>query len=406
MGLTSGFFDSMDGSLRLYTAEQFSSIFDGLISDGVYENVGSHFNVTKVSTSDSTIKVRVNSGRGWFNHVWVYCDGSDITLDAANATVSRKDTVLLKVDKNQRACSFIKYKGLEDGTNKPSIPDDVPSSGVYYYPIAYITIPANATSSNSCSISQAVGSTKTPWIKAVVQPSMNFEAYAKAYDNQLTTALQNLESDIGDWKDDIVNYLNVEEKDVEVGARLSAMDSRIGKEITDRTTDVNNARSKARSDLEAHRLNEFAHWVAIGSRIDTHDNAANAHKDVLDRIRNSISTIQKSISTIQKTTIPGVANRVTTIENIFKTDLPRYGAAYNINKPKSTISRFDIASGKAGGTKPDAAKMGDYIMVFTMTTNPEAKYNVQIAFGLKYTVAMRCRNGKTSWDPWKYYTFK
>lgn len=399
MGLTSGFFDSMDGSLRLYTAEQFSSIFDGLISDGVYENVGSHFNVTKVSTNDDTIKVRINSGRGWFNHVWVYCDGSDITLDAANATVSRRDTVLLKVDKNQRVCSFVKYKGLEDGTNKTSIPDDVPSSGVYYYPIAYVTIPANATSSQSCSISQAVGSVKTPWIKAVVQPSMNFEAYAQVYDNQLTTALQNLESDIGAWKDDIVDYLNVEEKDVEVGARLSSMESRLTNEITNRTTDVNNARNKASSDLEAHRLNEFAHWTVIGSRIDTHDNDTGAHADVLNPIRSSISTIQK-------TTIPKVSNRVTKIENIFKTDLPRYGAAYNINKPESTISRFDIASGKAGGTKPDAAKMGDYIMVFTMTTNPEAKYNVQIAFGLKYTVAMRCRNGKTSWDPWKYYTFK
>lgn len=399
MSLTSGFFDSMDGSLRLYTAEQFSSIFDGLISDGVYENVGSHFNVTKVSTSDSTIKVRVNSGRGWFKHVWVYCDGSDITLDAANATVSRRDTVLLKVDKNQRTCSFVTYKGSEDGSNTPTIPADVPSSGVYYYPIAYVTIPANATSSNSCSISQAVGSTKTPWIKAIVQPSMNFEAYAQTYNNQLTTALQHLESDIGDWKDDIVDYLNVEEKDVEVGARLSAMDSRIGKEITDRKADVNNARSKASSDLEAHRLNEYAHWTVINSCIDTHNNATNAHKDVLDPIRNSIGTIQK-------TTIPGVANRVTTIENIFNTDLPRYGAAYNINKPPKTIARFDIASGKAGGTKPDINKMGDYIMVYTMTTNTNAKYNVQIAFGLKYTVAMRCRNGKTSWDSWKYYTFK
>lgn len=399
MSLTSGFFDSMDGSLRLYTAEQFSSIFEGLISDGVYESVGSHFNVTKVSTSDDSIKVRVNSGRGWFKNVWVYCDGSDITLDAANATVSRKDTVLLKVDKNQRTCSFVTSKGPEDGSNNPTIPADVPSNGVYYYPIAYVTIPANETSSQNCSISQAVGSTKTPWIQAIVQPSMNFEAYAQVYDDQLTTALQDLAADIGDWKDDIVDYLNVEEKDVEVGARLSSMESRLTTEITNRTSDVNNARTTASSNLEAHRLNEYAHWTVIGSRIDTHNNDADAHKNVLDPIRNSISTIQK-------TTIPGVSNRVSTIEDIFKTDLPRYGGGFNINNPPRTISRFDIASGKAGGTKPDINKMGDYIMVYTMTTNTNAKYNVQIAFGLKYTVAMRCRNGKTSWDPWKYYTFK
>lgn len=400
MSLTSGFFDSMDGSLRLYTAEQFSSIFDGLISDGVYENVGSHFNVTKVSTSDSTIKVRVNSGRGWFNHVWVYCDGSDITLDAANATVSRKDTVLLKVDKGQRTCSFVTYKGPEDGSNNPTIPADVPNSGVYYYPIAYVTIPANATSSNGCSVSQAVGTTKTPWIKAVVQPSMNFEDYAQVYDDQLTAALQGLQSDISDWKDDIVDYLNVEEKDVEVGARLSAMDSRIGKEITDRTTDVNNARSKASSDLEDHRLNEYAHWTVIGERINSHNNDATAHKDVLDGIRSSIGTIQK-------TTIPGVSNRVKTIENIFSDNLTRYNKNWhNLNNPLSTICRFDIGSGTTGSGKPSATKMGDYIMVLTMTTNPNAKYNVQVAFGLKNTVAMRCKNGKTTWGDWTYSTFK
>ena len=39
MAFTYGFFNSLNGD-RKYTAEQLSSIFDGLITDGVFDSIG------------------------------------------------------------------------------------------------------------------------------------------------------------------------------------------------------------------------------------------------------------------------------------------------------------------------------------------------------------------------------
>ena len=45
MAVTSGFFNSLYGD-RKYNAEQFSAMFDNLITDGVFSNVGNAFQVT------------------------------------------------------------------------------------------------------------------------------------------------------------------------------------------------------------------------------------------------------------------------------------------------------------------------------------------------------------------------
>ena len=50
MAVTYGFYNSSNGD-RKYNAEQFGSIFDGIILDGVFELIGDHFAVTPVSGS-------------------------------------------------------------------------------------------------------------------------------------------------------------------------------------------------------------------------------------------------------------------------------------------------------------------------------------------------------------------
>ena len=44
MSVTSGFFNSLNGDRR-YNAEQMSSIFDGIINDGIFANIGTAFGV-------------------------------------------------------------------------------------------------------------------------------------------------------------------------------------------------------------------------------------------------------------------------------------------------------------------------------------------------------------------------
>ena len=69
MTITSGFFNSVNHD-RLYDAEQVSSIFDGIIKDGVYESIGDAFMVTP--NSDLNDSIIVGTGRAWFDHTWTY----------------------------------------------------------------------------------------------------------------------------------------------------------------------------------------------------------------------------------------------------------------------------------------------------------------------------------------------
>ena len=72
---TSGFFNSVNGD-RAYNAEQMSRIFEGLITDGVYESVGNKLAVQP----NGGMAIQIATGRGWFNKHWVNND-SEYTLD-------------------------------------------------------------------------------------------------------------------------------------------------------------------------------------------------------------------------------------------------------------------------------------------------------------------------------------
>ena len=61
----SGFFNSINGD-RKYDAEEMSEIFQGLISDGVYESVG---NKLAVRPQDG-MTIKIDTGRGWFDKRW------------------------------------------------------------------------------------------------------------------------------------------------------------------------------------------------------------------------------------------------------------------------------------------------------------------------------------------------
>ena len=62
MAWKSGFFNSVNGD-RLYNADDMSKIFDGLITDGVYESVDDKLAVQP----NSGMTIQIATGRGWFN---------------------------------------------------------------------------------------------------------------------------------------------------------------------------------------------------------------------------------------------------------------------------------------------------------------------------------------------------
>lgn len=144
MAVSSGFFNSVNHD-RLYNADQLSSIFDGVITEGVYLNVGSAFKITPLSEANDT--VIVGTGRAWFMHTWTYNDSDyTITLEPPNNFMERIDAIVIDVDKTEsvRKNSILYVQGTAaSGATPPVL---INEDNHKQYPIAYITRPAGTSS--------------------------------------------------------------------------------------------------------------------------------------------------------------------------------------------------------------------------------------------------------------------
>ena len=95
MSITSGFYNSVNGD-RKYNAEQLSSIFDGLITEGVFATCGEAFALT----AGTGLRVTMAPGRAWLNHKWVFND-APLAIDIpanTHPTSYRIHAIVLDVD--------------------------------------------------------------------------------------------------------------------------------------------------------------------------------------------------------------------------------------------------------------------------------------------------------------------
>lgn len=138
---TSGFFNSVNGD-RLYNADQMSKIFEGLITDGVYESVGNKLAVQP----NSGMTIQIATGRGWFNKRWVENSTPyTLTVDSADVTLNMYAAVCIKVDNTdavRSATPYLKYSEYATTAVKPTM---TRTDTVKEYCLAYIYIPANTT---------------------------------------------------------------------------------------------------------------------------------------------------------------------------------------------------------------------------------------------------------------------
>lgn len=369
--VTSGFFDSTESSRRIYTADEFSSIFDGLISDGVYENYpgGTRtvngntvkippFEVTKV-TSGNDLVVSIGPGRAWFRHVWALNTTSTVTLSAAHGTLPRIDCIYLIVNKGARSCGLACREGTPSSDPTGSFPSDDNNNEVYYYPIAFIKVPKAASSSSSLVVTSAIGNPnppangKTPIVKAIVDPSMTLAEYITSYQDQVAAQLAAKFAEIDAWKDTI-----------------SAL------------VDADDCRTLIASTAQ---------------RVDGHDTA-------ISTINNNIQTVSDDNASLHQADAAINAN-VSTLLGYFDAGLPIYaGTSYNINEPPKAFCRM-INSCK--GTMPAGLK-GNQYSIYTQVPGHQASpaYNVQVAVGFGADKIAIRRRQSGNWTAWKYIELK
>lgn len=195
MTVSSGFFNSVNHD-RLYNAEQLSSIFDGIIIDGVYENYGKAFNVIAYEDANST--VIVDTGRAWFDHTWTLNDSQfSIKLDPPNEMLDRLDAIVIDVNLETatRANSIVYLKGSEA---TPEIPPEFINTEFHkQHPICYITRHAGPDAPvKQEDIQYLVGTSVCPMVTGILE-SQNLE-----------NIILQLKSEFNTWWDGIKETLD------------------------------------------------------------------------------------------------------------------------------------------------------------------------------------------------------
>lgn len=169
MSVTSGFFNSVNGDRR-YNAEQFSAIFDGIIRDGVFASVGTAFGVSSAAGN----KVTVNTGRAWFDHIWIHNDAVLVVdLGEASAIYDRYDAVVIEVNKEETVRSADVKVVTGTAATNPAKPTLKTYGTVKQYPIAYIRRKAGATSVSASDIEYVVGSSACPLVTGILEVISN-----------------------------------------------------------------------------------------------------------------------------------------------------------------------------------------------------------------------------------------
>ena len=195
MSVTSGFFNSVNHD-RLYNAEQFSSIFDGIVTDGIFQGVGEAFKVRPYSEANDT--VIVGTGRAWFDHTWTLNDAQlAMVLDPPGTLLKRIDAIVIDVNKENdtRSNSIAYVKGIP--SDSPQRPELIKTEMHKQYPLVYIN--RNPTTDNApviaSDITNMIGTDECPLVTGILE-TLDLDMF-----------VQQMESKFNIWFDGLENAL-------------------------------------------------------------------------------------------------------------------------------------------------------------------------------------------------------
>lgn len=218
MAVISGFFNASEESGkrdRVYSADDFGAIFDGIISDGVFEKYGETPFKVEASDNASTghLEVIVKPGRAWFDKTWTLNDSDEtVELNSRDAQLNRIDGIYIKVDKDARQNSI--YVSTGDEAISPSLkkPTDIPSH-VTHYLIATVYVSANVnvdTQIEEKDITNLIGQDGgAPYVESnVTDPDITtttilnnleneFDSYQSKYGDEFTAWMNSIKDQLG-----------------------------------------------------------------------------------------------------------------------------------------------------------------------------------------------------------------
>ena len=187
MTVTCGFFNGAD---RAANATDVCSIFDGLISDGIYDTIGTAFAVTAAGGNFLNLGI----GRAWFNHTWTKNDSIVVyEAPAAELLTHRWDRMVLEVDHSDavRTNRIFIMKGTPSST--PSLPSLSAGPLKFQYSLAKIYRAAGSTSIAQIDITPEQGTVATPFVNALVE-KFDIAAILTQYSDRANELIDDLEA--------------------------------------------------------------------------------------------------------------------------------------------------------------------------------------------------------------------
>lgn len=286
MSVTYGFYDSVDNDRR-YNALQMSSIFDGIIKDGVFMSIGARFEVTAKGTD---MFVTVDSGRAWFNHTWTLNDSLlPIEIPQSELLLDRYDAIVLEVNSeiNARENSIKIVKGKP--ASNPVYPTLTNSLTIHQYPLAYIYVKKGVTSIRQANITPMVGKDTTPYVTGIID-TINIESMVKQWEDQWSKFFEEQTNDMNTtnnaWKEQWTTWFEKYTKEMNQ-AKIS-WDAR-WREWYDSYTSENSQEFDDWTNEYRSKLIEFLNELDV---LLSDDVAANLTSEII-KLKNRIDYLEK-----------------------------------------------------------------------------------------------------------------
>ena len=191
MAVTYGFYNSLNKD-RMYNAEQMSSIFNGIITDGVFASIGGSL----MPIAGTGMQVVVKTGKCWFNSTWTQNDALlPLDIPAADVSLTRIDAVVVEINSaiSTRANTIKVIKGIPSANlTKPALAN---TETLHQYALGYITVGAGVTNITADKIEVNVGKTTCPFITSVLQQT-DITALFNQWDAEFSAWFANIQSQL------------------------------------------------------------------------------------------------------------------------------------------------------------------------------------------------------------------
>lgn len=168
--LSSGFFNSSNHDKKYY-ASDLSRLFNALITDGIFENVGNRF----VARAGEGMTVIIQSGMAYFNSTWTVND-ADYVVDINPAPYvtgfKRIDGIFLRsfpenaIAHRDNEIYYLEGHEVSENPEKP-IPEAV--EGEVFTPLCYVTVNNGDNEIPQSNIENYIGKTKAPFVTGIVE---------------------------------------------------------------------------------------------------------------------------------------------------------------------------------------------------------------------------------------------